>query len=378
MNSYLYAMKTAFLFFPIIAILLTLPYVLSQYKKYGSLLVFRTAIIYSFILYLIVIYFLVILPLPPIEEVRNYTNDFVQLKPFYAITYLQQHIHFDITDFSTYSRLFGNAYFYQFIYNIFITIPFGIYLRYYFKCKFTKTLLLSFLLSLFFELTQLSGLYGIYPRPYRIFDVDDLITNTLGGVLGYFITPFFCFFLPSRDRMDEKAYKKGEKVSFSRRFVAFSIDFFIFSLLCLILYFCVRIYSKNISFFVPMGIGFGMYYLLLPILYNGYTIGRFLVKIQVVSKNDMPSKWYQLMIRECIFAFAYIYGVPILTKVKSLFESSKFSTLISVFLVFECILFLVSFFQILLKKEGMLIHEKLSRTKCVSTVIVPENEKMKD
>ncbi len=378
MNSYLYAMKTAFLFFPIIAIILTLPYVISQYKKYGSLLVFKTAIIYSFILYLIVIYFLVILPLPPIEEVKNYTNNFVQLQPFYTLTYLQQHIHFSITDFSTYSKLFGNAYFYQFIYNIFITIPFGIYLRYYFKCKFTKTFIFSFLLSLFFELTQLSGLYGIYPRPYRIFDVDDLITNTLGGVLGYLITPFLCFFLPSRDRMDEKAYKKGEKVSFSRRFVAFGIDFFLFSFVCLILYLCFRMYTKNVLLWMPISIGFVLYYIFLPILYNGYTIGRFLVKIQVVSKNDMPSKWYQFILRECTFFFVYIYGIFFFMQVKSIVISSNWHLLCWLFLSCNGILLILSFFQILLKKEDALIHEKISYTKCVSTVIVPRKEKIEN
>lgn len=378
MNSYLYAMKTAFLFFPIIAIILTLPYVISQYKRYGSLLVFRTAIIYSFILYLIVIYFLVILPLPPIEEVRNYTNNFVQLQPFYTITYLHQHIHFDILDFSTYSRLFQNAYFYQFIYNIFITIPFGIYLRYYFKCKFTKNLFFSFVLSLFFELTQLSGLYGIYPRPYRIFDVDDLITNTFGGVLGYFITPFLCFFLPSRERMDEKAYKKGEKVSFSRRFVAFSIDFVLFSFLCLIFYFCFRIYTKNVVVFFPISMAFFLYYIFLPILYKGYTMGRFLVKIQVVSKNDMPSKWYQYVLRECTFFFIYIYGIPLLLQAKDTAISSYWHLFFSLFLFLDILLYLFTFFQILLKKEGSLIYEKISSTKCVSTVIVPMKEKIEN
>ena len=58
-----------------------------------------------------------------------------------------------------------------------MTMPFGVYLRYYFCYHWRKTLQLSFLLSLFFELTQLSGLYFVYPGSYRLFDVDDLIVN---------------------------------------------------------------------------------------------------------------------------------------------------------------------------------------------------------
>ena len=147
MSNYIYAIRTAFLLFPILAILITLPYIISQYRKYGSILVLRSAIIYSFILYLLVIYFLVILPLPPISEVQNYTNPYLQLEPLYSITYLKKSINFDILNFDTYWNLFGNSYFYQFIYNIFITIPFGIYLRYYFKCDFKKTFFYSFVLG---------------------------------------------------------------------------------------------------------------------------------------------------------------------------------------------------------------------------------------
>ncbi|MCG5648116.1 VanZ family protein, partial [Oliverpabstia sp. DFI.9.49] len=42
-----------------------------------------------------------------------------------------------------------------------------------------KTFILSFLLTLSFELIQRSALFGLYPRPYRLFDVDDLMINTL-------------------------------------------------------------------------------------------------------------------------------------------------------------------------------------------------------
>lgn len=71
-----------------------------------------------------------------------------------------------------------------------------------------KTMIASFCLSLFFELTQLSGLYFIYPRPYRLFDVNDLVTNTLGGIIGFVVTPLFTFMLPTRRRMDELSYEK--------------------------------------------------------------------------------------------------------------------------------------------------------------------------
>ena len=75
-------------------------------------------------------------------------------------------------------------------------------------------------MSLYFEVTQLTGLYGIYPKAYRLFDVDDLIINTLGGALGYLITPLVTIFLPARDEIDKLSYKKGKTVSIYRRFLS--------------------------------------------------------------------------------------------------------------------------------------------------------------
>jgi glycopeptide antibiotics resistance protein len=43
----------------------------------------------------------------------------------------------------------------------------------------------GFGLSLTVELTQLTGLWGLYPCPYRQFDIDDLILNTAGVALGF-------------------------------------------------------------------------------------------------------------------------------------------------------------------------------------------------
>lgn len=70
----------------------------------------------------------------------------------------------------------------------------------------------------------MSGLYGIYPYPYRFFEVDDLICNTLGGMVGFWVAPAVVFMLPKRDRMDEVAYNRGQIVSEFRRIIAWALD----------------------------------------------------------------------------------------------------------------------------------------------------------
>ena len=79
--SYMSVIITSVLVFPIIAFLITLPYIIYNYNKFGSILLIRTILIYLFVLYLLSAYFLIIMPLPKIETVRNLTTK-VQLVPF--------------------------------------------------------------------------------------------------------------------------------------------------------------------------------------------------------------------------------------------------------------------------------------------------------
>ena len=62
----------------------------------------------------------------------------------------------------------------------------GVLLRGIFGLRLRWALLGGFGMSLFVETTQLTGTWGLYACSYRVFDVDDLMTNTLGAVLGGF------------------------------------------------------------------------------------------------------------------------------------------------------------------------------------------------
>ena len=66
MGSYVHIILTAVIAFPFIAFLFTFPYIIYNYRKYGSVLSFRILVVYSFILYLLCVYFLVH-PAPPLH-----------------------------------------------------------------------------------------------------------------------------------------------------------------------------------------------------------------------------------------------------------------------------------------------------------------------
>lgn len=75
----------------------------------------------------------------------------------------------------------------QFLLNIVLFVPFGIlFLLRRNKINYKSVLLASFLFSLGIELSQL-GISVLLQTPAWFFDVDDILANVLGGMLGCFI-----------------------------------------------------------------------------------------------------------------------------------------------------------------------------------------------
>ncbi len=297
--DYLTAIKTAIFVFPFIAFFFTIPFILHQYHKYGSIHKWRVLIVYSFILYMITIYFLVILPLPKRSEVVVGQN-MVRLIPFGFVTDFLKETSFVWNDVSTYFKALTEPCVYVVVFNILMTVPFGMYMRYYFKMSFKKTVWYSFLLSLFFELTQLSGLYFIYPAPYRLFDVDDLILNTTGGALGYFLTGLFTKILPSRDEIDAESIEIGKSVSGLRRVTVFFLDTFLYLFFYTIL---------EIFFSIPylVFLFFLVYFVFYPYFSKGYTIGSRFLNL----KLEGPHLSLIRLFGRIVFLYAYYVGLPI-------------------------------------------------------------------
>ena len=52
MEVYLKPIISACYVFPILAVIFTIPYILYEYHKYGSILILRTGIVYTFIFYM--------------------------------------------------------------------------------------------------------------------------------------------------------------------------------------------------------------------------------------------------------------------------------------------------------------------------------------
>ncbi len=360
MNSYIDIIKTAIMFFPFIAFLISFPFILIQYHKYGSISLLKVIIIYSFTLYLLSAYFLVILPLPKISVVAAMTSPRTQLIPFSFVIDFIKHSSFNIMNVNTYIKAFKESYFYVPLYNILLTLPFGVYLRYYFKCNIKKVTIYTFLLSLFFELTQLTGLYFIYPRGYRLFDVDDLILNTLGGVLGFLLIKPLLNILPKRDKIDLSALEKGKKMSGFRRATTFLLDLFIVMFMSLICYFLNMKYL-----IIVIGI---IYYFIIPIFFNNSTLGQKFLNSKIVDYNS-TNNIIRMLFRKLIFILIY-FGIPfiILKTLEYLkLDSTYKGILIVCILGIIFLIYMISFIKYVFTSKDM-FYEKVSKTKLVSTI----------
>ena len=359
MQVYTIAIKAGIILFPVIALLITLPYMIKEYRKYGSVLPFKSLITYSFVLYLLIAFFLVILPLPKIEYVKTLKTPYINLEPFRFIREINSYSSLVINDFSTYLPALKHSVLYTNIFNILLTVPFGIYLRYYFKRKWYETVILSFLLSLFFELTQLSGLYGIYPRPYRIFDVDDLIVNTFGGLFGFILCPLLTFLFPTREKMDLEAIEKGYNVSHTRRFIANFLDLSIYSLIIFILI----IDGINITI-LQYFLFYYFYLLIFSIIFKGATPGKKIVKIKVVCR-DLKFHLENIYIR---YSVRYVIFSSLFTVIYELYQSEYFNSMsyiIFTLLIIEFIIIVNFVYDTIVDKDY--VYEKISKTSVIST-----------
>lgn len=189
--------------------------------------------------------------------------------------------------------------FWQAAFNFLLLLPFGVYLRYFFQEKryWKRAFGLGLALSLFYEITQLTGIYGIYNCPYRIFDVDDLFLNSTGALFGFLVAPILLALFPSQKSLAAKAEKiqHSSLVPPLSQLIAIYIDYlfikFSWSLLA-------RFFSTNEFFeFIYITLGFIILYFLVPLFWEGKTIGTNIMRFKLVDLHGETPSWKSLFSR---------------------------------------------------------------------------------
>lgn len=292
------ALQTA----PLIALAISLPHTVLSYARAKSLNVRRSTYFYIFVLYYLCAYFMTMLPLPSMEALEQMgpISEHIQLVPFR-----------NFLDIKAESFWVDSAILF---FNMILTVPLGFFLRFLFGFKLGKTVLAGFLTSMIYEVTQLTGLLFIYPRPYRIFDVDDLIINTLGALVGYFLVPVAARILP--DPKDSKRQLvQGSEVSFFQRCGATFIDIVI----------VVAVSALPIICIGPLGdfIIRGKSLLRFPVVYgivlvvgcaysailSGGTLGQRIAGLRLLTKRGNKATRLQSAVRFALI-FSSIVAIP--------------------------------------------------------------------
>ncbi|WP_163652381.1 VanZ family protein [Listeria sp. PSOL-1] len=376
MSNYLLPIQTAAIIFPILAFFLTLPFAIYSYRKFGGITFIRIFVVFSFIFYLLAALFLTMLPLPDPKVIAHTKAPTPQLVPFTFIRDFINQSGFIWNESSTYLHTLTKHVFIQPLFNIFLFLPLGVYLRYYFRVSLLKTIIISFLISLFFEVTQLTGIYGLYPHAYRLFDIDDLLLNTSGSMIGFLMAPLITFFLPSREKIDLKSYIQSKQVSYIRRFFAYLIDWFIINLLTELLesfkilpFNALKLSKSNdIMQLVWLFIMVLLYFIVLPALTNGKTIGKWIVHIKIVQQNGNKATFKQLLVRYSLLYYA-VFGLLYIIQIELMLNNAtKQIQLILFILSFGIIaLFLLHLFINIILRDRTLFYEKISHTMNQST-----------
>lgn len=350
MNAYLIPIETALIFFPFIAAIMSIPYAIHDYRKYGKVHKLKTFLFFSFVFYMMTAFFLTLLPLPVVDKPRIPSGHYVQLIPFNFVHDIIKNTNVVLSDPRTYLHLFSESAFIQALFNAILLLPLGVYLRYYFKRNLKQTIFITFLVSLFFEVTQLTGIYGIYKYPYRLFDVDDLILNTFSGFLGYLITPMFTYILPDINKVKAKIISEGKYSTYPKRIIAFLIDWCICSVFLM--------FGGIIVFIVVTFI----YFILIPYFTNGFTVGKKLLKMRLKGPNDRLT-FIQLLKRYGVLIYGYFLTSDILNSASTYLSNIEKYDFLILITILQLALNLYVFIHIIshmIKHDPILLHDKIS------------------
>lgn len=174
--------KLALILWPVISLVLTLPILALIYHRnhvlgWGSTVTAYVSVLYGTGLLTFTQY-----PLPDDPELYCATHH--KLPQLNLWAFIPQILSGSLTDIL------------QLVMNVLFFLPMGFMLYRWARWRWWVAFPFAFGCSVFIETTQLTGVWGFYPCAYRQFDVDDMLTNTLGAVLGFGLGALYTHFVP--------------------------------------------------------------------------------------------------------------------------------------------------------------------------------------
>ncbi|GIG69480.1 VanZ family protein [Phytomonospora endophytica] len=286
-QHYLLPVETAVYVFPVLAALIVLPAAFVSYRRRGRAGGWAGLVFYTFVFYALAAFLQTVIPLPVDRAATCAAHTYASrpnLTPFNFVG--------DITRN-------GTAALWPTLLNVALLFPLGFYLRYLWRRGLPSSLLVAFGTSLFFELTQLTGLWFVYPCPYRQFNVDDLMCNTAGAVLGWLVAGPCSRLLPRVDPARDRDRFAG-RVTFTRRAIAYLTDLlgWLFAFTLIVGGLVLAGVAVGDGPLVAIGAGVGLaWFWLVPWATGGWTVGKRAVLLRVTGDDGARPGPGELLLR---------------------------------------------------------------------------------
>jgi glycopeptide antibiotics resistance protein len=210
----------------LLALVAFAPVVAVRYRRAGVLRASDVLLLLGVACYGVAIWSYTLIPLPE-------SGLYHCVKPNYAPLAF---IH-DIIDDPAKSLLHNKALF-QVVFNVVFFMPLGGFLRILLKKGVVVATAVGALVSVLVETTQLTGIWGLYPCAYRTFDVDDVILNTSGALIGSLLL------MPVAAIIQGRLPVRATQVTVGRRAVGMVVD--VLSVTLMNMFFSVAIRSVEI------------------------------------------------------------------------------------------------------------------------------------
>ena len=312
MNVYANDIYAAVLTFPLIAALISLPYAAYQYRKFGAISVYKLVLFFMFVLYLQCTYFLVIMPLPDDLTALHPNAANPRLTLFSDYVAIFKEVEIDPLSPASWVAALKAHCVYTKIFNILMTVPLGVFLGYFFHRKWWQVLIIGFCTTLFFEISQLTGLFGLSLHPYRLFDVNDLLDNTFGTMLGFWVSLPLKKHLPDPSSFSSKAVQRGHyRASSLRRAVSFMVDMTLSVVLTVAVGVAAYMAAGDFpdwAFFLAVYIVTGLIYMVVPAITKGQTLGQKLVKLRITTPEGEYPGAARCALRYALLVWFFLLG----------------------------------------------------------------------
>lgn len=192
MITYVKVFSTSFMLalvaWPFLSAFLTLPILAGMYHRYHRLRTSAVLTAYLCVFYALGLMTFTLYPMPDNPAEYCITHATVpQLDPLRFVRDL---------------AVDGKSAALQLLFNVVLFVPLGFALYRWARWRSYAVIPAGLLVSLLIETSQLTGMWHLYPCSYRQFDVNDLMTNTLGAMVGCLIAWAYGLLVPVKRAAD--------------------------------------------------------------------------------------------------------------------------------------------------------------------------------